>query len=142
MAETPLVSEAFLRVRYVETDRMGIVYHANYAVWFEIGRTELCRQAGVVYRDLEESGFLLVVAELGVRYASPAQYDDELVVRTCVAELGSRTVRFDYEVARVADGVRLASGFTRHVFLDAKTRRPVRGPAGARALFARYFAGD
>ena len=101
--------EALLRVRYAETDKMGVVYHANYLIWFEIGRTEFCRARGFSYRDLEEDeNAFLVVAESYCRYKAPAYYDDELIVRTHITELRRRSLRFGYELVRVSDGVVIA----------------------------------
>jgi len=115
--------EATLRVRYAETDKMGVVYHANYLVWFEIGRTEYCRARGFSYRDMEESeNAFLVVAESYCRYKAPAYYDDVLVVRTHVTELRRRSLRFGYEIIREADGVIIAEGETGHVVTDATGR--------------------
>ena len=103
--------EAVLRVRYSETDKMGVVYHANYLVWFEIGRTEFCRARGFSYRDMEENeNSFLVVAESYCRYKAPAYYDDELVVRTHITELRRRSLRFGYEIIRVPDGTVIAEG--------------------------------
>jgi len=115
--------EATLRVRYAETDKMGVVYHANYLVWFEIGRTEYCRARGFSYRDMEESeNAFLVVAESYCRYKAPAYYDDVLVVRTHVTELRRRSLRFGYEIIREADGVIIAEGETGHVVTDGTGR--------------------
>ena len=87
--------ETLLRVRYAETDKMGIVYYANYLVWFEIGRTDYCRARGFSYRDMEQSeDAFLVVAEAYCRYKAPAYYDDELIVRTHITELRKRSLRF------------------------------------------------
>src|SRR5271167_4815768 len=99
--------DARLRVRYAETDQMGIVYYANYLVWMEIGRVEYCRAVGVRYRDMEvEDGILLTVAEASCRYLAPAYYDDEVVVRTSIAGAHPRLVRFSYEMLAVGDGRR------------------------------------
>ncbi|HYO63514.1 MAG TPA: thioesterase family protein [Pyrinomonadaceae bacterium] len=115
--------ETSLRVRYAETDRMGVVYHANYLVWFEIGRTEFCRARGFAYRDMEENGnAFLVVAESYCRYKAPAYYDDELVVRTHITELRRRSLRFGYEIFRLADGQIIAEGETGHVVTDPNGR--------------------
>jgi acyl-CoA thioester hydrolase len=115
--------ETFLRVRYSETDKMGVVYHANYLIWFEIGRTEFCRARGFAYRDMEESeNAFLVVAECYCRYKAPAYYDDELLVRTHIMELRRRSVRFGYEIVRVSDGMVIAEGETGHVVTDAAGR--------------------
>jgi acyl-CoA thioester hydrolase len=115
--------ETTVRVRYAETDQMGMVYHANYLVWFEIGRTEYCRARGFSYREMEESGSAyLVVAESYCRYKAPAYYDDELVVRTHVTELRRRSVRFGYEIIRAATGQIIAEGETGHVVTDREGR--------------------
>ncbi len=115
--------EALLRVRYAETDKMGVVYHANYLVWFEIGRTEFCRARGFSYRDMEESeNAFLVVVESYCRYKAPAYYDDVLIVRTHITELRRRSLRFGYEIVREADGVVIAEGETGHVVTDSNSR--------------------
>ena len=128
--------ETLLRVRYAETDKMGIVHHANYLIWFEIGRTEFCRARGFSYREMEETdNAYLVVAESYCRYKAPARYDDELLVRTHITELRRRSLRFGYEVVRVADGQIIAEGETGHVVTDANGR--VRSfPAGYSQLLA------
>ena len=115
--------ETLLRVRYAETDKMGIVYYANYLVWFEIGRTEYCRARGFSYKDMEESDdAFLVVAESYCRYKAPAFYDDELVVRTHITEMRRRSLRFGYEIIRASDGHIIAEGETGHVVTDADGR--------------------
>jgi len=115
--------ESLLRVRYSETDKMGVVYHANYLIWFEIGRTEFCRARGFSYRDMEEDdNAFLVVAESYCRYKAPAYYDDELLIRTHITELRKRSLRFGYEVIRASDGTVIAEGETGHVVTDANGR--------------------
>lgn len=115
--------ETLLRVRYSETDKMGVVYHANYLIWFEIGRTEFCRARGFSYRDMEENdNAFLVVAESYCRYKAAAYYDDELIVRTQITELRRRSLRFGYEIVRVADAVIIAEGETGHVVTDGQGR--------------------
>ena len=112
--------ETVQRVRYSETDKMGIVYYANYLVWFEIGRAEFCRARGFSYRDMEEDDdAFLVVAEAYCRYKAPAYYDDEIVIRTHITELRRRSLRFGYEICRVTDGQVLAEGETGHVVTDS-----------------------
>lgn len=115
-------NETKIRVRYAETDAMGVVHHANYLVWFELGRSELCRTKGFSYREMEQDGALLVVAEAYCRYKSPAFYDEELTIRTKVAELKSRTMRFVYEVFRESDQTLLAEGETTHVVTNANKK--------------------
>ena len=115
--------EATVRVRYAETDQMGVVYHANYLIWFEIGRTEFCRARGFAYKDMEENdSAYLVVAESYCRYKAPAYYDDELLIRTHVTELRRRSVRFGYEIIRLSDGTIIAEGETGHVVTDRNSR--------------------
>ncbi len=115
--------DTLLRVRYSETDKMGIVYYANYLVWFEIGRAEFCRARGFSYKEMEEDDdAFLVVAESYCRYKAPAYYDDELLVRTHITELRKRSLRFGYEVVRASDGQVIAEGETGHVVTDASGR--------------------
>jgi acyl-CoA thioester hydrolase len=123
-----------VRVRYAETDRMGIVYYAHYLVWFEVGRTELMRAAGWTYRDLETEGFALPVIEAQCAYRQPARYDDELEVWTKGSLVSPVRVEFSYEVVRAADRAVLATGRTVHASLD-REGRPCRLPDQVRALF-------
>jgi acyl-CoA thioester hydrolase len=124
---TSRVVETSLRVRYAETDRMGIVYHSHYIVWFEIGRTDYCRAAGMPYRAMEDSGLWILVTRVDCTYRRSARYDDAVRVRTRLAELGSRGLAFGYEIVDEADRL-LADGTTRHVFADA-SGKPRRAPA-------------
>lgn len=113
--------ETVVRVRYAETDKMGIVHHSNYYIWFELGRSELCRSRGFSYREMEDQdGALLVVAESYCRYKSPAFYEDELTVRTQVAKIRSRSVTFVYQIFRASDNSVLAEGETLHIVTDNK----------------------
>lgn len=100
------------RVRYAETDQMGVVYHANYLIWCEIGRTDLIRQLGTSYAELEKDGVALAVIDASVRYHFAAKYDDLIRVRTTVTDVRSRTVTFDYKIENAATGARLASAST------------------------------
>ncbi|MGI6119484.1 MAG: acyl-CoA thioesterase [Desulfosporosinus sp.] len=113
-----LSSKTRLRVRYSETDQMGIVYHANYLVWFEVGRSELFRELGLPYTILEELGLGLTVIEASCRYRKPAHYDDELVVVTRIDHLSSRSARFYYQVYR--EETLLAEGKTVHIFVNSE----------------------
>jgi acyl-CoA thioester hydrolase len=108
-----------IRVRYAETDQMGIAHHSNYPIWFETGRSDLCRAKGFSYTEMEEDGnALLVVAEVYCRYKAPALYDELLTIRTRVSEVRSRSIRFSYEVYRASDDIVLAEGETLHVVTD------------------------
>ena len=124
-----------VRVRYAETDKMGVVYHSNYFVWFEVARTDLLRHSGSTYKDLEADGVSLPVIEAHCEYRQPARYDDELDV--CVeADLPSPArVRFRYEVVRTSDTAVLVTGHTVHAAVDLDGR-PVRLPQRVRQLFA------
>jgi len=112
-----------LRVRYAETDQMGVVYHANYLVWFEIGRTDFCRAQGFAYREMEEhDGLFIMVAEAKCRYKAPARYDDEIRVLTRLRDVRKRVLVFGYEVYRTPDEELLAEGETVHVITDREGR--------------------
>ena len=111
--------ETEIRVRYAETDQMGIVHHANYLIWFEAGRSELCRAKGFSYKQMEdEEEALMVVAESYCRYKSPAHYEDVLTIRTKIGEIRSRSLRFFYEVHRASDDTLIAEGETHHLVTD------------------------
>jgi acyl-CoA thioester hydrolase len=113
-----------VRVRYAETDQMGIVYHANYLVWFEVGRVEMMRQIGLEYREMEsEEGAMIAVVEAKARYKAPARYDDELTIRTRVAGLRGPILRYKYKVIRVSDQLLLAEGETVHIVVDRDMKR-------------------
>lgn len=120
----PAIGEVKLRVRYAETDQMGVVYHSNFVIWFEIGRVELMRQLGFRYRDMEQhDNCHIPVADLHVRYKEPAYYDDEIVVRTRLKHVHRSLLRFRYEILRAGDQVLLAEGETTHLVVDDKLRR-------------------
>ena len=124
-----------IRVRYAETDQMGVVYHANFFIWFEVGRTDLLRAAGWTYREMEADGLSLPVIEAHCDFKQPARYDDELEVRTTGELMSPVRVAFSYEVVRPADGELLAKGRTVHATLD-RSGRPSRLPDRVRGLFA------
>jgi acyl-CoA thioester hydrolase len=126
--------EIEFRVRYAETDQMGVVYHANYLVWCEMGRTDYIRQRGVSYAELERSGVALAVSEVSARFHAAARYDDLVRVRTTLAEARSRALVFDYLITDVATGRRLVTARTSLVSLD-DAGRPIAIPARVRALF-------
>jgi acyl-CoA thioester hydrolase len=119
---TAPVTRVEFRVRYAETDRMGVVYHGNYLVWCEIGRTEHIRQFGVPYREMEERGVALAVAEASIRYQKAARYDDLIRVETTLADVSSRTVTFDYAILNADSHDRLATARTTLVSLDSANR--------------------
>jgi acyl-CoA thioester hydrolase len=126
-----------IRVRYAETDQMGVVYYANYLVWMEVARVDYCRAVGFHYKDMElDDGVLLAVAESHCRYVSPAHFDEEIRIATTVPDVNRRFVSFDYEMT--CQGRRVAIGQTRHVFLKRDPKnglRPVRLPDKYAALF-------
>jgi acyl-CoA thioester hydrolase len=119
-----MTSETRVRVRYAETDQMRVVYHANYLVWFEVGRVEHMRQLGIDYKSMErDEGVGIAVVEVTCRYKSPARYDDELTIRTRIAEVRGSIVRFAYAIHRSADDVLLAEGATTHIVVDRSMKR-------------------
>ena len=122
-----------LRVRYAETDRMGIVYYANYLIWCEVGRVEFMRALGGSYADLEAQGYGLAVAEATVRYLAPARFDDPVRIETRLVGVRSRAVTFDYVISHAGTGARLATAQTALVSIDS-SGRPTALPTQFRAL--------
>ena len=118
------VSQTAIRVRYAETDQMGVVYYANFFIWFEVGRVELLRQLGFHYKQMEaEDGCHIPVVEANCRYKSPARYDDELLLETSVLAMRSSVIKFGYRLLRPADNKLLAEGETTHVFVDRSMKK-------------------
>ena len=134
-ANAALRRTTLVRVRYAETDRMGVVYYANYLVWFEVGRTEWLRETGWSYREMELDGVSLPVIEARCEYRQPARYDDEIEIGTRATLLTPVRIRFDYEVIRSRDQVLAAVGHTVHAALDPGGR-PCRLPDRVRALLS------
>jgi acyl-CoA thioester hydrolase len=119
-----VAGETRVRVRYAETDQMGVVYYANYLVWFEVGRSELMRQRGLDYKQMEiETGCLMAVVEANARYQAPARYDDELIVETTVTGVRGPVVRFRYQILRADDRTLLCEGDTVHVVVGRDMKR-------------------
>jgi len=118
------VCETRIRVRYAETDQMGVVYHANYLVWFEVGRVEMLRQLGFSYRDMEQQDdCFIAVVDVRCRYKAPARYDDEIIVRTYLKNIRESVIHFGYELVRVHDELVLAEGETTHVVIDKEMKK-------------------
>jgi len=130
-------SRVEVTVRYAETDMMGVVYHANYLPWFEVGRTTLMRELGLPYRKLEEAGFRLPVLEVSAKFIRPATYDDTVEILTTMRDKPLLRILLEYEVRR--GGELLATGTTLHAFVD-RAGRPVRPPPWAAAAIAKAFA--
>ena len=132
-----VVGQTRLRVRYAETDQMGVVYHANYLVWFEVGRVELMRQCGLHYKRMEiEEGCGMAVVEARARYKSPARYDEELIVETSVSSVRGPLVRFAYRIVRADDGLLLCEGETLHLVVGRDMKRRPMPSKYARILSA------
>ena len=112
-----------IRVRYAETDQMGVAYYANYLVWFEVGRAEFCRKKGFIYADLEKLGYRLAVTDAKCHYRNSARYDDLVIVRTRLKELNKRMISFGYQILRKDQEELIAEGETRHICLDS-TNKP------------------
>ena len=118
---THMTAEARVRVRYAETDKMRVVYHSNFIVWFEIGRVELLRKLGFRYRDMEtEDDCHIAVVDVRCRYKAPAYYDDELIIRTSLKHMRGSMMLFHYEVIRTSDNLLLAEGETTHIVVNSK----------------------
>jgi acyl-CoA thioester hydrolase len=119
-----VVGETRVRVRYAETDQMGVVYYANYLVWFEVGRAELMRRRGLDYKQMEiEEGCLMAVVEANARYKAPARYDEELIIETTVTGVRGPVVRFGYQILRADDRALLCEGETVHVVVGRDMKR-------------------
>jgi acyl-CoA thioester hydrolase len=123
------------RVRYAETDQMGVVYHTNYLIWCEMGRTDFIRRCGMSYADIERQGIGLAVSDLQARFHAPARYEDVVRVHTTLAGVRSRSITFDYEITNAATGQRLLTATTALISID-RTGRLVSLPPEIRALFA------
>ena len=116
--------ETKLRVRYAETDQMGVVYHSNFLIWFEVGRVELLRQMGFRYRDMEEQDDChIAVVDARLRYKAPALYDEEVLVRTQLKNMRESLLHFAYQIVRASDGTLLAEGETTHIVVDSKFQK-------------------
>ena len=123
-----IAHETRFRVRYAETDQMGVVYYANYLIWMEVGRAELFRAAGARYKDMEAAdGIRLAVVEAQCRYLHPARYDEEIAIETSIARANRRMVELDYRIRDAASGRELATGSTKHIFLGPDMK-PVKLP--------------
>ena len=133
MSVGPSISR--IRVRYADTDQMGVAYYANYFVWFEVGRTDLLRTSGWSYREMETEGFSLPVIEAQCAYHAPARYDDEIEVRTSGVLVSPVRVKFTYEIVRAADQLMLATGTTVHAALN-RSGRPARLPDRVRDVLS------
>jgi len=119
-----LTNETTIRVRYVETDQMGVVYHSHYLIWIEVGRVELLRQMGFTYKQMErEDDCYIAVADVKCRYKSPARYDDQIVVRTRLQRVRPSLIHFGYEIRRCSDGTLLAEGETVHLVTDSGLKK-------------------
>jgi acyl-CoA thioester hydrolase len=128
-----------IRVRYAETDGMKVVYHGNYLTYFEEARTNLFRNIGVIYSDIEKAGFYLVVVEAHAHYRRSAVYDDVLHVKATLKELPSMKLTIDYEITRNAETEILVTGQTVHAFLNASSGRPIRPPQEYLTIMEKYF---
>lgn len=121
----PIIHTTQIRVRYSETDQMGVVYHANYLNWFEVGRTEFFRGVGVSYRDLEQKGLMLPIADATISFKQPALYDDLVEIHTWIADLSPVRLEYAYEIYRTSDDQLLVVGRTKHVFTNTSLK-PIR----------------
>ena len=123
VSQTATVNETRIRVRYAETDQMGVVYHANHFIWFEVGRVELLRQLGFSYKNMEaEDDCFIAVVDARCRYKAPVHYDDQVVIRTYLKHVREKVIHFGYELFRAEDNRLLAEGETTHIVADAQMR--------------------
>ena len=136
-----LVNETQLRVQYYETDQMGVVHHSNYIRYFETGRTEFMRQLGLFYKNLEDSGTVMPIINVEVRYFFPANYDDIIYIRSSIKELPKARITFNYEVYNEERKL-LASGSTTSAFIDKETGRPQRAPETMIQALSEYLSGN
>jgi acyl-CoA thioester hydrolase len=128
--------ETRVRVRYAETDQMGVVYHANYLIWMEVARTDFCSHIGVDYRVMEqEDGCVIAVVDAHVRYAYPARFGDEIIIGVHTIETSVKKLKFEYEMRRASDDRKIATGDTTHLYLSKEDFRPIRLPEKYRAAF-------
>ncbi len=127
-----------LRVKYAETDRMGLVYYGRYAEYFEVGRVEALRQLGMAYRQLEEDGFLLPVVEFSVKFFKPVYYDDLLIIETVIPSLPAVRFRFNYRILN-SDKVEVCQAYTLHAFVHKSTFKPCSVPEKILRLMQPYF---
>jgi acyl-CoA thioester hydrolase len=128
-----------IRVRYADTDKMQFVYNGKYLEYFEVGRTEILRHVGLPYSELEKEGYQLPLIEAGLKYKSPAHYDDELNIEATIKELYTAKVRIEYIVSRKIDNVLIAIGFTEHMFMKEDTKRPIKPPQIYIDVLKKYF---
>jgi len=133
--------ETSIRVRYGETDQMGYVYYGNYPLYYEVGRTEMLRSAGLSYREMEEEGILMPVHSMNIKYIEPARYDDFLRLQVIIKELPTAKIHFYYELFNEQNKL-VNTGETVLVFVDAKTRRPRRAPETLMNTLRKYFPND
>jgi len=123
MSKTRGINETRIRVRYAETDQMGVVYHSNHFIWFEVGRVELLRQLGFSYKDMEQhDDCFIAVVDARCRYKAPVHYDDEVVVRTYLKHVREKVIQFGYELRSVGDGRLLAEGETTHIVANSQMK--------------------
>lgn len=117
------IGVSHLRVRYSETDKMGVVYNSNYLIWFEIGRVELMRELGHSYHEMEQDGLMLPIAEVTCRFKASATYDDQIQIHTSILKLRRSLIQFGYEIRRESDGKLLATGTSSHLVTDLHVQR-------------------
>ena len=136
-----MITESKITVRYAETDKMGIVHHSVYAVWFEVGRTDFIKQAGMPYSVMEQQGVMTPLSGLTCQFYLPAYYEDELIVETSVSKITAARIIFAYKVKRQKDQALLATGSTAHGFVSAKTFRPINGKKALPEIYRALSSG-
>jgi len=134
-----LSNKTDIRVRYADTDKMQFVYNGKYLEYFEVGRTELLRNIGLPYSEIENSGYQLPLLETGIQYKKPAYYDDVLEIEASLAELYTAKVHIEYVIRKKVDGEIITTGFTDHIFINEKTKKPTRPPKIYINALKQYF---
>lgn len=119
------ISETKIIPRYSETDQMGVIYHSNYFVWFEVGRTDYLKGSTISYKEMESMGIILPVIEVNCKYKTSAKYADNLIVKTSIDTLSATRIKFNYQIIREEDNVLIAEGFTEHAFVSKEHGRPI-----------------
>jgi len=122
------INQIEIRVYYADTDHGNVVYYSNYLKWFEIGRTEILRQSGFDYNDFEKQGIIAPVVEVKCNYKEPAIYNDIIIIKTMIENIGNSSIKFNYKIIRKSDNRQLAEGYTVNVFVDQKTKKSTKIP--------------
>lgn len=134
-----IINKTIIRVRYADTDKMEFVYNGKYLEYFEVGRTEMLRNCGLPYSELEKEGYQLPLVESNIKYKSPGKYDDLLEIEACLKKLKTAKIHIEYKIRRKNTNELIAEGFTDHVFIKVDTKKPTRPPKSYIDALSRFF---